>query len=85
MPRGVAQNTRSCGESAARQIHQIVKRGVTDERLEAEKQKWIGAVLDQRPVGVTKGTTYRYVVSEVYRDDLKRLIAVAYRVENENE
>lgn len=82
MPRGVAENTRSCGESAARQIHQIVKRGVTDERLDAEKQKWIGAVLDERPVGVTKPPTYRYIVREVYRDDLKRLIVVAYRVED---
>jgi hypothetical protein len=78
MPRGVAANTRSSGESAARQIHQIVRRGVTDEELDAAKQKWLGAVL----VGVTKPITYRYVVREVYRDDLKRLIAVAYRMED---
>jgi hypothetical protein len=82
MPRGVAENTRSCGESAARQIHKIVQRNITDERMDAEKQKWLGAVLDHRPVGVTKGTTYRYVVRDVYRDDLKRLIAVASLVED---
>jgi hypothetical protein len=84
MPRGVAENTRSCGESAARQIHKIVRRGVTDEELDAATQKWLGAVLDEHPVEASKPITYRYVVGEVYRDDLKRLIVVAYRVENEN-
>lgn len=82
MPRGVAENTRSCGESAARQIHKIVQRGVTDELLDVAKQKWLGAVLDAHPVGMTKPIMYRYIVREVYRDDLKRLIAVAYRVED---
>lgn len=81
MPRGVAQNTRSCGESAAREIHKIVQRNITDERLDAAKQKWLGAVLDAHPVGMTKPIMYRYIVREVYRDDLKRLIAVAFRVD----
>lgn len=84
MPRGVAESTRSYGEGPAREIHKIVQRHVSDESLDATKQRWLGAVLNERLVEASKPITYRYQVREVYRDDLKRLIAVASLVEDEN-
>ncbi len=82
MPRGVTENIRAPQEGVAKEIHKVVERGVYGQAAyEAARDRWIGKVLDEQPVDARKPVTYRYEVAEVYRDDLKRLIAKAYLVE----
>jgi len=82
MPKGVAEHGRAPQEGVAKEIHKVVESGVTDATFEDARDRWLGKVLDETPVDARKPVTYRYIVNEVYRDDLKRLIAVAYLVEN---
>ncbi len=83
MPKGVAEHVRAPQEGVAKEIHKVVERGVYGQAAyEAARDRWLGKVLDETPVDARKPVTYRYEVAEVYRDDLKRLIVVAYLVEN---
>lgn len=83
--RGVTTTIRPPQESGpAKEIHKIVGRSVfSDEDFAKAKARWIGAVLAEMPIGARKRVTYRYCVCDVYRDDLKRLIAVGRLLEEE--